>query len=112
MSSLIKNFCFIILCLLFLIKCTSAPNNKELESVQTPDLSNAVAKKDTTVKIAAPNTSDITCPSCGFTKNERLPTEVCLIKYTCQKCSKDIFPKEGDCCVFCSYGTVKCPSKQ
>ena len=29
----------------------------------------------------------------------------------CTKCGKEITPKEG-CCVFCSYGTVKCPSKQ
>ncbi|WP_415857913.1 GDCCVxC domain-containing (seleno)protein [Leptospira vanthielii] len=21
-------------------------------------------------------------------------------------------PKNGDCCVFCSFGTVKCPPKQ
>lgn len=54
--------------------------------------------------------SDITCPQCGFTKNEMMPTEQCLLKYTCSNCKAELFAKDGDCCVFCSYGTVKCPS--
>jgi len=56
--------------------------------------------------------SDITCPECGFTKNEMMPTEQCLLKYTCEKCKTELFAREGDCCVFCSYGTVKCPSME
>ena len=56
--------------------------------------------------------SNITCPFCGFTANEKLPEEYCLIKYNCPKCNKNIYPKEGDCCVFCSYGTHNCPSIQ
>ena len=54
--------------------------------------------------------SDITCPSCGFTKNEAMPTEQCMLRYTCTKCNIEMYAQEGDCCVFCSYGTVKCPS--
>lgn len=57
-------------------------------------------------------TSEITCPNCGYKKTETLPTEVCLIKYTCDSCSTVSYSKDGDCCVFCSYGTHKCPSKQ
>lgn len=56
--------------------------------------------------------SEITCPKCNFKKAEVMPTEVCLIKYTCTNCKTDLHPKEGDCCVFCTYGTHKCPSKQ
>lgn len=56
--------------------------------------------------------SDITCPKCGHKKTETVPTDVCLIKYSCEKCKTVLFPKDGDCCVFCSYGTHKCPSKQ
>ena len=56
--------------------------------------------------------SDITCPYCGFTANEKLPDAYCLIKYNCNNCNKYIFPKYEDCCVFCSYGNHKCPSKQ
>ncbi len=54
----------------------------------------------------------LTCPECGHKKDETLPTEYCLLRYNCEKCKAELFPKEGDCCVFCSYGTVKCPSKQ
>ncbi len=56
--------------------------------------------------------SEITCPFCGHKKIETMPTDVCLLKYTCKNCKKEIVAKEGDCCVFCSYGSKKCPSKQ
>lgn len=56
--------------------------------------------------------SEITCPKCNFRKTETMPTEVCLIKYTCTNCKTELQPKDGDCCVFCSYGTHKCPPKQ
>ncbi len=56
--------------------------------------------------------SEITCPKCGHKKTEKLPTDVCMIKYTCEKCKTDLFPKKGDCCVFCTHGDHKCPSKQ
>jgi hypothetical protein len=57
-------------------------------------------------------TSEITCPECGHTKTEVLPTDVCTIIYECEKCQTELKPKDGDCCVFCTYGTHKCPSKQ
>jgi hypothetical protein len=56
--------------------------------------------------------STITCPNCGYKKQELLPTDICLLKYTCEKCHTVLQPKNGDCCVFCSYGNHKCPSKQ
>lgn len=56
--------------------------------------------------------STITCPYCGHKKLEKLPTDVCQIRYTCENCKKEITPKVGDCCVYCSYGDHKCPSKQ
>jgi hypothetical protein len=56
--------------------------------------------------------SEITCPKCGHKAMETMPTDVCLLKYTCKKCRADLFPKTGDCCVFCTHGTHKCPSKQ
>lgn len=57
-------------------------------------------------------TSVIQCPFCGFEKKEMMPTDACQFFYECKKCKKIIRPKEGDCCVFCSYGSVKCPGKQ
>jgi|JI10StandDraft_1071094.scaffolds.fasta_scaffold3510059_1 hypothetical protein len=56
--------------------------------------------------------SEITCPKCGHRKIEKMPTDACVITYTCEKCKTDLHPKEGDCCVFCTYGTNKCPSKE
>ncbi len=56
--------------------------------------------------------SEITCPKCSFKKKEMMPTDYCILKYTCTKCKVDIYPDDKDCCVFCTYGTYKCPSKQ
>ena len=56
--------------------------------------------------------STITCPECGFQKTETMPTDACQYFYVCEKCSQRLQPKKGDCCVFCSYGTIVCPSIQ
>ncbi|PJF36886.1 MAG: hypothetical protein CUN49_03220 [Candidatus Thermofonsia Clade 1 bacterium] len=56
--------------------------------------------------------SVITCPECGFSKEETMPTDYCQYFYTCSSCNARLRPKPGDCCVYCSYGSVKCPSKQ
>jgi hypothetical protein len=70
------------------------------------------AKKDSTEKTGKSETSEITCPKCGYKKVELLPTEVCQLTYTCGKCAAVLYPKKGDCCVFCTYGDHKCPSMQ
>jgi len=57
-------------------------------------------------------TSTITCPNCGFKKQETMPTDACQHFYDCENCKALLRPKAGDCCVFCSYGTVKCPPVQ
>ncbi|WP_082005759.1 GDCCVxC domain-containing (seleno)protein [Halocynthiibacter namhaensis] len=54
----------------------------------------------------------ITCPNCKFAKTERMPTEACQWFYACTSCGTLMRPKEGDCCVFCSYGDKKCPPVQ
>jgi len=56
--------------------------------------------------------STIKCPKCSFEREETMPTNMCQIVYKCTKCGAVLTPKEGDCCVYCSYGSVKCPSKQ
>ncbi|PCJ99181.1 MAG: hypothetical protein COA45_07010 [Zetaproteobacteria bacterium] len=56
--------------------------------------------------------SVITCPECGFSKEEDMPTNYCLYYYECPECRTLLKPKKGDCCVFCSYGTVPCPPIQ
>ncbi|HRA99131.1 MAG TPA: GDCCVxC domain-containing (seleno)protein [Ignavibacteria bacterium] len=56
--------------------------------------------------------SNITCPECGFIKEEKMSENSCLWFYECHKCKTVLKPKSGDCCVFCSYGSVKCPPIQ
>lgn len=56
--------------------------------------------------------STLTCPSCGHKKTELMPTDACVFFYECENCSTRLKPKEGDCCVYCSFGTVKCPPIQ
>ena len=57
-------------------------------------------------------TSVITCPECGHQKTETMPTDFCQYFYDCEGCGAVIKPKHGDCCVYCSYGTVPCPPVQ
>jgi rubredoxin len=56
--------------------------------------------------------SVITCPECKFSKEETMPENACVHFYKCSNCGVILKPKEGDCCVFCSYGSVKCPPMQ
>ena len=56
--------------------------------------------------------SIITCPNCGFQKEEIMPTDACQFFYKCSNCNIILKPEEGDCCVFCSYGTIPCPPVQ
>ncbi len=54
----------------------------------------------------------VTCPSCGFRREETMPEAQSPYFYTCTHCNKVLKPIFGDCCVFCSYGTVICPTEQ
>jgi len=56
--------------------------------------------------------STITCPNCGNKKTESMPTDACQYFYECEKCKTKLKPNQGDCCVFCSFGSVKCPPIQ
>lgn len=56
--------------------------------------------------------STITCPECGHREPETMPTELCQIYYQCKGCGALLRPNPGDCCVYCSFGTVPCPPIQ
>lgn len=56
--------------------------------------------------------SKITCPNCGCSKMETMPTNACQYFYECESCGTLLKPNKGDCCVYCSFGTVKCPPIQ
>jgi len=62
---------------------------------------------------AAPTLESVlTCPQCGHAKSEVMPTDACQFFYECEGCKSVLRPKAGDCCVFCLYGSIKCPSVQ
>ncbi|WP_044870493.1 GDCCVxC domain-containing (seleno)protein [Pseudomonas sp. LFM046] len=56
--------------------------------------------------------SDLRCPHCGFVQRLRMPTDFCLFFHGCSECKRVMWAKPGDCCVFCSYGSVPCPPRQ
>jgi len=56
--------------------------------------------------------SDLTCPACGHVEREVMPTDSCWFFYRCKGCDVMLRPQAGHCCIFCSYGTVRCPPVQ
>jgi hypothetical protein len=56
--------------------------------------------------------STVRCPNCGFEKEEQMPAQACLITYICQRCAAVLQPQQGDCCIFCSFGSQPCPPMQ
>ncbi|MDO9451969.1 MAG: GDCCVxC domain-containing (seleno)protein [Stagnimonas sp.] len=56
--------------------------------------------------------SVLTCPHCQRAEAETMPTDACQWFYECKGCGQLLKPKPGDCCVYCSYGTVPCPPIQ
>ncbi len=56
--------------------------------------------------------STLTCPECNTQHKERMPVDACQFFYDCPSCAVVLRPKQGDCCVFCSYGDVPCPPIQ
>jgi len=56
--------------------------------------------------------STITCPLCGHRATETMPMNACQCFYDCKGCGEVLKPRQGDCCVYCSYGDVPCPQVQ
>ena len=54
----------------------------------------------------------LTCPQCGYNQIADIPSDACQFFYECVNCKTVVRPKEGDCCVFCSYADSKCPMQQ
>jgi Zn ribbon nucleic-acid-binding protein len=53
-------------------------------------------------------TATLTCPRCGHSSTETMPTDRCVFFYECLKCGSVLKPKSEDCCVFCSYANRPC----
>lgn len=55
--------------------------------------------------------TNLTCPYCSSKQEEEMPVNACVPFYACNSCHKTVSAKDGDCCVFCSYGENACPLK-
>lgn len=89
----------------------STSANKTNHQIGTPAMTAKEAimdKKEPGIEL----TSTLTCPECGHTETETMPTNMCQWFYDCKGCGAVLKPKTGDCCVYCSYGTVPCPPIQ
>lgn len=56
--------------------------------------------------------SELICPRCGHREVLTMPTDACQWFHECTNCHVLLKPNTGDCCVFCSYGSVPCPPIQ
>jgi hypothetical protein len=56
--------------------------------------------------------STITCPECGHQQTEVMPKDACQFFWDCPRCRVKVKPNQGDCCVFCSFGSIPCPPLQ
>lgn len=57
-------------------------------------------------------TSILRCPECFHSEKLEMPTDACVFFHQCAGCGVVIKPNPGDCCVFCSFGSVPCPPIQ
>jgi hypothetical protein len=55
--------------------------------------------------------SVIKCPICKYKKEIPIPVGSLLL-YDCEECKARLKPKNEECCVLCSYGTVPCLKTQ
>lgn len=56
--------------------------------------------------------SVLCCPECNHATELEMPQDACMFFHECEACRTLLRPLPGDCCVFCSYGSVKCPPIQ
>ncbi len=56
--------------------------------------------------------SVLTCPNCGMRTEREMPADACVVFFECPSCKSVLRPQPADCCVYCSYGSVECPSVQ
>ena len=63
-------------------------------------------------EMAVITAAKLTCPACGFIQDAEMPTDSCQFFFECASCRTVLRPRQGDCCVFCSYADRRCPSKQ
>lgn len=56
--------------------------------------------------------SAVRCPACAYVEPLAMSMNACLVFHACAGCGAIVRPRAGDCCVFCSDGSVACPPVQ
>lgn len=56
--------------------------------------------------------NQLTCPECASQQSAEMLDTGHSYAYQCDNCLEIIEKKEDSCCVYCSYGEVKCPTQQ
>ena len=84
----------------------------ELEITGPPEVKSIIADYFGDIPNATVLRSVLTCPECRHRQEETMPTDQCVFFYECSSCLARLRPQPGDCCVFCSYGSVKCSTSQ
>lgn len=84
----------------------SATYGRSLEPAPAQELMSATGSSEVSL------VSVLKCPTCGGEAEETMPGNACQFFYECRACGTLLRPKPGDCCVFCSYGSVACPPVQ
>lgn len=102
----------LIIAVIFFISCSSSGKKETIDSGKVSSKDSCCNKEAVGKDSKVAMISEIACPKCGHKEMETMPTDVCVLSYECKKCKTVLTPKGDDCCVFCTYGTVKCPSKQ
>jgi copper chaperone CopZ len=59
-----------------------------------------------TVKSLLEQLSGVSTVKVNFAEKMAMPTDACQFLYECVSCKTLLRPNSGDCCVFCSFGTV------
>ncbi len=52
------------------------------------------------------------CPECGEKQKVEMSSSENTLIFECCSCKEIIQTTEDECCVYCQYGEVKCPSQQ
>jgi len=52
------------------------------------------------------------CPHCSVEQRATMPVSGMKMAQDCRFCNETMIAKQGSCCVFCSYGIIKCPDAQ
>lgn len=55
---------------------------------------------------------EVTCPKCGHSEWMTMEPDYSPYVYQCDRCLTVSVPTDGECCLFCSFGSSPCLPRQ